>query len=329
MDRIRLGILGAARIAPVAVVRPARRVEQVEVVAIAAREPDRARRFAKRHGVPRVVPSYQDLIEDPEVDALYIPLPNGLHGRWTLAALAAGKPVLCEKPFTANAVEAQQVAEAAARAGVVVMEAFHYRYHPLFARMLDVVHSGELGELRHIETAMCFPLPLPRDIRWQLELAGGAAMDVGCYAVHMLRHLAGAEPEVSAARAKLLKPGVDRMLQAEVTLPGGVTGRWTASLLSAKVLSMVARVQGTRGTMHVRNPTQPALYHAMVVRAGGRRRVEHAVRRPTYEFQLAAFANAVLRGASIPTGPDDAVANMRVIDAAYRAAGLEPRQPTP
>src|SRR5262249_55558375 len=147
----------------------------------------RAKEFAARHRIPRSYGGYPELLADPDVDAVYIPLPNGLHGRWTLAALAAGKHVLCEKPFTANAGEALRVAEAAARTDQVVMEAFHYRYHPLAARMAAIVSSGELGTLREIRTAVCFPLPRFGDIRYQWDLAGGALMDAGCYAVHMAR----------------------------------------------------------------------------------------------------------------------------------------------
>ncbi len=149
---LRIGLLGAARIAPFALLSPARQVPQVQVAAIAARDSERAGAFAKKHGVPRVLGSYAALIDDPAIDAIYNPLPNALHAEWTLRALAAGKHVLCEKPFTANAAEAERVAEAAAGAGRVCMEAFHYRYHPLAEHIVALVRSGELGAVRRIET---------------------------------------------------------------------------------------------------------------------------------------------------------------------------------
>src|SRR5271169_3662928 len=158
MSPIRIGVLGAARIAPTAVIRPARHVESAEVVAIAARDRDRAAAFATKHGVERVVDSYDALVADPDIDAVYNPLPNGLHGRWTLAAMDAGKHVLCEKPFTANADEARTVAAAQSGSGLVVMEAFHYRYHPLFARVRELIATGAVGSVRHIEAWLCFPL---------------------------------------------------------------------------------------------------------------------------------------------------------------------------
>ncbi len=206
MSTVRIGVLGAARIAPAALIRPARVLDGVQVAAIAARDRNRAGTFAAKHGIATVHDSYDALLADPAIDAIYNPLPNGLHGRWTIAALRAGKHVLCEKPFTANADEAESVAEVARATGPVVMEAFHYRYHGLTARMLDILASGELGDVRHLDTWLCFPLPVA-DIRWQLDLAGGALMDAGCYAVHLLRTLAGAEPVVRSAQAKLKSPG--------------------------------------------------------------------------------------------------------------------------
>ena len=161
MTNLRIATLGAARITPAALVKPAREVDGVEVVAVAARDRGRAEKFAAKHGIPRVLDSYDAVVTDPEIDAIYNPLPNGLHGVWTERALAAGKHVLCEKPFTANAEEAQSVADAAAATDRVVMEAFHYRYHPVAQRMIDVVAGGEIGDLRHVETAMCIPLPMP------------------------------------------------------------------------------------------------------------------------------------------------------------------------
>lgn len=325
---IRIGILGAARIAPAALVKPARDNPDVEVVAVAARDRAKAQKFADKHQIPKVHGSYDDLLADPELDAVYNPLPNGLHGRWTIAAVQAGKHVLCEKPFTANADEARQVAEVARATDRVVFEAFHYRYHPFARRIVEIVESGELGEIRHLDTWMCIPLWLPRDIRWQLPLAGGSLMDVGCYAIHQLRTFAGAEPEVVRAQAKTWKPGIDRWARAELRFGDGRTGRITAAMAGPKPLTMGAHITGSEGELKARNVTAPQFMGRLKVSAGGATRVEKASRRPTYSFQLDAFAAAVLRGEPFPTGLDDSIANMAVIDAVYRAAGLEPRQPS-
>ena len=197
LDRrvIKFGILGAARIAPAALIRPAAKNVEVVVDAVAARDRERASAYAKRHRIPRVAHSYQGLVSDPGIDAVYIPLPNSLHSKWTLAALAGGKHVLCEKPLTANVEEAEVVAatsrQAAEESGLVVAEAFHYRYHPLAHRMREIVESGELGRLRVIEAWLCAPIPRKSDIRYQYALAGGAMMDMGCYVVNLVRMLSG------------------------------------------------------------------------------------------------------------------------------------------
>ncbi|HUO39106.1 MAG TPA: Gfo/Idh/MocA family oxidoreductase [Mycobacterium sp.] len=325
---LRIGILGAARIAPMALVTPARRNAEVVVAAVAARDGSRARAFAAKHDIARVHDNYPALIADPGLDAVYNPLPNSLHGRWTRAALAAGKHVLCEKPFTANAAEARAIAELAAMSDRVVMEAFHYRYHPLVLRIEQIIASGELGRLERVEAAMCFPLPKFADIRYNYSLAGGSTMDAGCYAVHMARTFGGATPEVVSARAKLRDADIDRAMTAELRFASGHTGRVRCSLWSSHVLQMSARVVGDRGELRVLNPVMPQLFHRLSVRSAGGRRVEHFTHRASYAYQLDAFAGAVLRGEAVKTGPRDAVENMTVIDAIYRAAGLPLREPS-
>lgn len=325
MNHVRIGVLGAARIVPGALTGPARVVSEAEVSAIAARDPARARAFAARHAIPRVRESYDALLADPQIDAVYVPLPNGLHCAWTIKALDAGKHVLCEKPFAANAREAERMAAAAERTGLVLMEAFHYRYHPLTARMLEVIASGELGTIRHIEAALCFPLLNRRDIRYNYDLAGGALMDAGCYAVHCLRTLAAEEPEVTHTSARLASPQVDRRMEAEFTFPGGFTGRIVCSLFSSSVLRLEARVRGDLGEMRVFNFMAPQRYHRLTIRTAQGRRVIQSSRVPTYVYQLRAFAGAVLRGEPILTPPSDSIATMRVIDAIYEQAGLPPR----
>jgi len=328
---VRFGILGAARIAPAALIRPAAANPEAAVEVVAARDPERARAFARRHAIPRVAKDYEAVVSDPDIDAVYVPLPNSEHGRWTLAALAAGKHVLCEKPFTANAEEAGRVADAARHAArasrLVTAEAFHYRYHPLARRMEEVVRSGELGRIQDIETWLCAPIPNKRDIRYQYGLAGGALMDMGCYVVNMARMLGGEEPEVRTASARHHTSDVDRAMTATLAFPSGHTATVHCSMWSTSVLHLAARVRGDAGEMRVFNPIAPQFLSWLTVRAGGRRRRERPVRRPTYAFQLDAFCDAVLRGTAIATTPEDALANMTVIDAVYRAAGMAPRAP--
>jgi predicted dehydrogenase len=190
---LRLGVLGTARITPFAVIRPARQIPGVQVSAVASRDPLCARRFARKYGIPQTHSSYTALIDDPDIDAAYNPLPNSLHAEWSQRALQAGKHVLCEKPLTSNAEEAVQLAEIAKTSGRFLIEAFHYRYHPLALRMKPIVDSGELGRVRHLEASFCITIPEPGNIRFRYDLAGGATMDVGCYPINLLRYLAAAE----------------------------------------------------------------------------------------------------------------------------------------
>ena len=247
---LRIGILGAAKIAPNALVKPARDHDDVVVAAVAARDVAKAQAFATKHGISRVHRTYEDLLADPEIDAIYNPLPNGLHGKWTIKAIEAGKHVLCEKPFTANAEEAETVAAIAAKhPELVVMEAFHWRYHPLADHLRSIIAGGELGTLQNINTYMCIPLPLRHDIRFNFDLAGGSAMDVGCYAVHMNRVFADAEPRVVSAEAKVLKrePRIDRWVSAKLQYDEGFSGTITAALWSGALLRVGLRIVGTDG----------------------------------------------------------------------------------
>ncbi len=327
-EHVRIGILGAARIAPRAVINPAKDNPDVVVTAVAARDASRAQAFAAKHNIARVHDDYAKLIADPGVDAIYNPLPNGLHGKWTRAALEAGKHVLCEKPFTANAAEAREIAELAAASDRVVMEAFHYRYHPLALRIEEIIASGELGTLQRVEATLCFPLPMFSDIRYNYALAGGATMDAGCYTVHMVRIFGGSTPEVVSAQAKLHGPEIDRAMTAELRFAGGHTGRIRCSMWSRRLLDISAKVVGDRGELNVLNPAVPQLFHRLSVRTANENRVERFGRRASYAYQLDAFAAAVLRGAPFPTTPEDAIENMTVIDAIYRKAGLPLRQPS-
>lgn len=325
---VRIGVLGAARIAPLALINPAHNNDEVVVAAVAARDASHAQAFAAKYDIDSVHDSYEALIADPSVDAVYIPLPNGLHGKWTRAALAAGKHVLCEKPFTANALEAREIADLAAKSDRVVMEGLHYRYHPLALRIEEIIASGELGKLKRVEANLCFPLPKFSDIRYDYSLAGGATMDAGCYAVDMVRAFGGSTPEVVSAQAKLRGVQLDRAMTAELRFDAGHTGRVRCSMWSTNLLQMSAKVIGDRGELRVLNPVMPQSFHRLSVRSADGKRAERFPRRPSYAYQLDAFAAAILRGEPVKTTPVSAIENMTVIDAIYRAAGLPLRQPT-
>ncbi|MDC2954016.1 Gfo/Idh/MocA family oxidoreductase [Streptomyces gilvifuscus] len=327
-EPLRIGVLGAARITERALVDPARAAGH-RLVAVAARDRSRAEAFAAEHGVERVVGSYADLLADPEVEAVYNPLANGLHGPWNLAALAAGKHVLTEKPSASNAEEAAEVREAAAKAGTVFMEGFHYLFHPVTRRLHELLDSGELGDLRRVETLVAIPAPEDTDPRWSLPLAGGAVMDLGCYSLHAQRMLApwaGGAPRLVSARGgeRAGAPGVDEWLDAELAFPGGATGSARCHMAYDE-LEMSCRIIGTEGEASAPNFVLPHLDDRVVVRTAEGERTEHLGTRSSYSYQLEAFAARVREGTPVPLDADDAVATMTLIDECYRAAGFAPR----
>ncbi|MDQ0906076.1 putative dehydrogenase [Streptomyces canus] len=327
-EPLRIGVLGAARISGASLIGPARATGH-RVVAVAARDRSRAEAYAAEHGVERVAGSYTELIADPEVEVVYNPLANGLHGPWNLAALAAGKHVLSEKPSASNAEEAAEVREAAAKAGTVFMEAFHYLFHPVTRRLHEVLASGEIGELRHVEAMVAIQAPADTDPRWSLPLAGGAVMDLGCYSLHALRMLApwaGGAPRLVSARGgqRAEAPGVDEWLDADLAFPGGATGSARCHM-AYDGLEMSCRIIGSRGEVLAPNFVLPHRDDRVVVRTGDGERTERLGTRSSYTYQLEAFAERVRGGAPLPLDADDAVATMTLIDAAYRAAGFEPR----
>ncbi|TPG37251.1 Gfo/Idh/MocA family protein [Mycolicibacterium hodleri] len=326
---LRVGVLGASRIAESAIVGPAAELGH-RLVAVAARDRSRAEAFAEKYGVERVLHNYQEVIDDPAVDVVYNPLANSLHAPWNLAAVAAGKPVLSEKPFARNEVEARRVAEAADAAGVTVLEGFHYFFHPVTQRAFELVADGTLGEITHVEVRMAMPAPADDDPRWSLELAGGALMDLGCYGLHVMRSLGrlgvpGIEgrPSVTRAHAEQRTPGVDAWCDVQLGFPGGATGL-SANSMVADHRSFTIRIVGTAGDLLVHDFIGPSGNDRLTINTPAGTVEEHLGTRASYTYQLEAFAAHVQHGAPLPFGVADAVANMAFVDNAYRAAGMQP-----
>ena len=319
-----------------ALLRPARVVEDVSVVAVAARDKARAAAFAGKFDIDRVYGSYEDVLADADVDAVYNPLPNSHHKRWTIAALRAGKHVLVEKPIAANADDARDMADAARDCGKVLMEAFHWRYHPLTRRVLDEL--PRLGRLTRVQASMCVPFLKTQDIRFDYDLAGGALMDTGCYAVNMARTfagVAGADDDlvVDDVAALLTRRDrrVDRALTARLHKRDGCVVVVSCSLLSSTLFAMRAQIEGERGRIDVWNPVAPQFGHLLRMTIDGPSRKTTSMTtmvrgKSSYAHQLEAFRDAIVDGAAFPSSADDGVANMAVIDALYAKAGLPRRQ---
>ena len=325
-EPVRLGILGAARIAPFAVLKHARMLAAVDVVAVAEEyRPERhLQRYAKKHGIPQTYRSFDALLANPDIDAVYVPLPIGMHAEWCIKAIEAGKHVLCEKPFAANAAEAERVLRVAQQTDLVVAEAMHFRYHPLVDRVRQIIRDGEVGDVERIKASFSAYLPFD-DFRFHYESGGGAMIDMGCYPIGFIRAVTEEEPVVLQAEAGLHGKLIDRWMRARMRLPSGGAVSMFVGMRCSKLLSVSMKIEGSRGSIRILNFIKPEVYHRVRVRTDGRIRREHVPGGSTYRAQLAAFAEAVRAGTQPVTTVSDSVKNMRVIDAVYLAAGLPVR----
>ncbi|KAG5647499.1 hypothetical protein DXG03_009436 [Asterophora parasitica] len=363
---LKFGILGAAAIAPLAIITPALNHPEAVVYAVAARDKAKATAFAKNYGIERVYSGpngYQELLDNPEIDAIYNPLPNGLHYEWTMKALAAGKHVLLEKPSANTAEETRQMFELAEQKGLVLLEAFHYRFHPAIQRVKAIIESGELGKLKHISATMAMPRGFLKanDIRFDYKLGGGAMMDMGCYTLNCIRYMSSSNPtsvftaehelHTPASAEASFKPNVDRATTAQLALPNDVTATLKCDLAtpvsyciipSLPQLSATVTLEG--GVIELYNYVLPTVYHSIKVhtKAGGKagkRRVEKAYTFAegnlegkgeawwtTYRYQLEAFVDRV-KGRTPQTwvDKDDSIANLHWIEQIYAKTGLGSR----
>ncbi len=326
---MRFGTLGAALITPRALIYPCVDEPGATIYAVAARDHARAKDFARWHRIPKVFQTYEEVVTHAKVDAVYNPLHITAHHEWTLKALAAGKHVLCEKSFASNAAEAREMAETADQTGLVLMDAFHYRYHPVFIRAKDIYDSGELGEIRKVSGAFHIPVTDPTSIRMIYELGGGVTMDIGCYPISWIRHITGLEPEMVKAEAEEGPPNVDVMLKTEMRFANGVIGTTSGDMRAGVGFEAWLKVEGSDGTMDVKNPLVPQNGNAIELDIGGTKRTETFDRRPTYGYQLDAFLAAVNQGLPLWTDAWDGFKQMQLIDRAYEAAGLPVRGVTP
>jgi predicted dehydrogenase len=326
VDGLRWGILSTADIARRKVVPGMQKARRCSIVAIASREAGRAEVVAAELGIPRAHGSYEALLADTEVDAVYIPLPNHLHAEWSIAAARAGKHVLCEKPLALTAQDAQRMIEAANAGGVTLMEAFMYRLHPSWQAVADLVTSGEIGRLVSVQSWFSYFNDDATNIRNIREVGGGALFDIGCYSVNLSRMLFGAEPRhVSAALVRDPLMGVDVLTSAILTFDAGIAS-FTCSTRAED--DQRVHIYGTAGRISIGIPFNipPDLPTEVHVSAGGDPPVAPDTRVLTFEVadpytvEAERFAAAVLDGQPAPVPPEDAVANLRVVERIFEAA---------
>lgn len=323
---IKWGVLGCAGIAAKAVIPAIQSSRSGCVAAIASRDAEKASAMATRFGIEKSYGSYEDLLSDPDIDAIYNPLPNHLHVPMTIKALEHGKPVLCEKPIALNAAQASELAEAQKAANLPVAEAFMVRHHPQWKKARAMVAEGRLGDVRAIQTIFAYYLDDPKNVRNQADIGGGGLFDVGCYAINTARFLFDAEPlRAIALMEKDPVFGTDRLTSGLLAFPDGRQLAFTCSTQLS--LTQKVTVLGTRGRLEIPIPfNAPADQQTMLIfddgrdLAGGGR--QEIVIEPVdqYREQVDAFAEAVLSGTPLETGLEDAIANMKAIDALFRSA---------
>ena len=326
MSKVVWGILSTANIGIKRVIPAIQAGERGVIAAIASRDAGKAAATATRCGIPRSYGSYEALLADPEIEAIYNPLPNHLHVEWTVKALDAGKHVLCEKPIALNATEAQAMVAARDRSGKRVIEAFMVRHHPQWQRVRALVREGRIGAVRTLQSAFTFPMRDPNNVRNRLEYGGGALYDVGCYPIVTARYVFGAEPERAIALVNRdADLGVDQVTSGMLAFPGG--GQLVFS--SALQLALYQRVVilGTEGRIEVSVPFTPPKEQdtRIIIDTGASVDGSSAVVEqfePVDQYLLQCdLAAAAFRGeATQEFSIEDAIANMRVIDALYRSA---------
>ncbi len=317
---LRWGIMSTANIGRAAVIPAIAASSNGRVVAVASRDEARASDFAAANEIPHAHASYDALLEDPDVDALYIPLPNSLHLEWTIRAMEAGKHVLCEKPLALTEAECQRMCAVSDDTGMRLMEAFMYRFHPRTQRVLERVRGGHIGDLRLIRSCFTFRLTRSDNIRWDASLGGGALMDVGCYCVNVSRTMAGAEPIAAQATANWAKSGVDSEMIGTLRFPDGVLAHFDCSLSMERTEEYA--VAGTDGSLVVPHAflpgTEDAPIHHQRGRAAGTTELISGV--DEYRLMVEHFAACVVEGRPFRYPAREAALNMRAIDALYRSA---------
>lgn len=323
MAGLGIGLLGAARITDTAVIHPAKVIPQCRVTAVAARDKARAEAFASEHGIGAVLDNYEQVIASEAVGLVYNPLPINLHADWTIKALEAGKPVLCEKPFAMNADEARAMLAASEASGQRLIEAFHYRYHPAFETCLAWLVADEIGELKEIHAA--FDVEIKdngTEIRHRVETGGGAMMDLGCYPLHWALSVTGEAPSEIESSATLTQAGVDESMRASLTFPSGAVAHLTTNMGPGAAFKAEMKLIGTTGEITFVNPLAP--HNPFVPGRLTSSRGWEAEISPisTYTYQLAAVWDGLQTGAPLPTEGDMILRQQLALDGIYESAGL-------
>lgn len=319
---IKVGLLGASKIAPSAIIAPAALRNNVIIHAVAAQNIEKAQHYAKAHQIEHAFGNYQELIECPDIDLVYCALPPSYHAEWVIKALQSGKHVLCEKPFAMNSDEAKQMVDMAKQCDRVLIEAFHYCYHPLFTYILDLVKRNHIGAITHIDAEFSVAIPYQAgELRYNPKLGGGALMDLGCYPLHWARMITGFEPEINKTRPHMHKTGVDLANHVELIFENKTTAHISYTM-NCPPDSFIATldIYGEHGHITINNPIAPDKGHSISVHPVDAKTPYQEDRSTTYHHQLGAVLEAINHDKSALTGGLDAINTMKAIDAIKKHA---------
>lgn len=315
--KVKWGVLGCAAFARSTAVPAMLRAEGVEVLGIASRTRAKAEAFAAEFGIPKIYGSYEELLADPEIEAIYNPLPNGLHPEWTIKVAEAGKHSLVEKPFAANAAEAEAVAKVVKARGVKVMEAFMWRFHPTHRRVRELIRQDAIGSVRFVRSAFTFTLQRGPNVRLTETLAGGGLMDVGCYCVSAARFLFDAEPTQAYARADVdPEYKVDMLASGILEFP---TGRATFDCGFELPFRCDYEVVGSKGRITVPNAFLPGPDAELILEANGKTEREAFPGLNQWQLEFEHLSRSIREGTPLDYDTDDAIKQQRVLDAIQRS----------
>lgn len=319
MKPVKLGVLGVSKHYSLRIHIPVMKSPKIELTALGSRSLERSTKAAAELGFEKAYGSYEEVLADPDVEMVYIPLPNDVHAEWIKKCADAGKAVLCEKPVAMNADEAADAFTYAESRGVLAMEAFMYRFHPQWVRAKELIDIGEIGEVQTIHTIFSYKLEDRTNIRNRMETGGGGLYDIGCYAISTARFLLGREPEkVIATISRDPVDGTDTLTSAILDFGGTRTIFTVGTRMAAR---QKVSVYGSGGNLTVVRPfnAYPDVPMTLVVDSGDGPREIKCGPVDQYALMFEAFAKALRDGAPAPTLPSDAIANMKVIDAAFRS----------
>ncbi len=315
--RLRWGLLGTARINR-AVIAPLRSSKRSQLVAVASRSQDKASAYAAQWGIPRLFSSYNAMLSDPEIDVVYISLPNSLHAEWCIKAMKSGKHVLCEKPLTANLQEVDAVINVANATGMVISEAYMYRHHPQTLLVKQMVDNGQIGHLQLIRGSFCYTNTRPNDVRFDLSLGGGCLWDVGCYPIGYACFITGSFPSDVYGRQVTGATGIDVLFAGQLQFPGGVISQFECSFITEYKAEM--EITGDNGRITIPEPFKPGKSSHITLQIGGQVKTIKVKGQELYQGEIEDLENVVLDGSPQRISLEESRKIIHTIDALYQSA---------